>query len=65
MSAGDRNDKGKATDVVRHYHRDGVDEVFCGQKNVGYSTNAIEDISCKKCIAKLLKIAQEYIRNQH
>lgn len=53
MAAGDRNKKGKATDVVIHYKvRLLSEEVSCGTKGWGYATANLEEVTCLKCLAK-------------
>ncbi len=56
MSAGDRNKSGKAIDIVRHYSRNGDGkESICGLVLPWYSSSDFEDVTCKKCLRKLLK----------
>lgn len=57
MAAGDRNKKGKATDIVRHYNA-AQPIIFpvkglCGRKNVGYATDDKNDVTCLSCLKKL------------
>ena len=58
MAAGDRNEKiGKPKDIVRHFciETKGNGEPVCKQKNYGYSTNNISDVTCEKCRKKVFK----------
>jgi len=58
MSAGDRNKKGKATDIVIHFAPFTGEmnrKAYCGTKNWGYATSITEDVSCLKCLKKLNK----------
>ncbi len=52
MAAGDRNSKGKPTDVVVHYNVSSRTP-FCGTKNWGYATANKDEVTCLKCLKKL------------
>ncbi len=56
MATGDRNKKGKATDIVRHFSLIGDSkQPICETKGYGYSTTDKYEVSCKKCLQKLIK----------
>ena len=56
MSAGDRNNKGKPIDIVRHFgNSDVYSEAICKTKNAGYITDDISDVTCKKCHNYIIK----------
>ncbi len=49
MAAGDRNNKGKPKDIVRHFSNQDGAEPVCHQKNYGFSTKDISEVTCEKC----------------
>ncbi len=65
MPAGDRNKKGKPTDMVRHY---GLEKnpfkdylmPICGNKRAGYVTDDVSDVTCERCMAGLLNAACKF-----
>lgn len=55
MAAGNRNKKGHAVDYVRHYMLPNS-KILCGKKSFGYASTQIDDVTCKLCLKKQIKI---------
>ncbi len=58
MAAGDRNKKGKPTDIVRHFSTSKVNSTIitlCGRKNPAYATDDRNDVTCLKCKKKVIR----------
>lgn len=55
MAAGDRNNKDKPKDIVKHYGKSPI----CGQLRWGYSSEDFDETSCKNCLSILLNKASE------
>lgn len=62
MAAGDRNKNGKPKDFVRHYGTEKNPDknyllAVCGNKRSGYVTDDSGDVTCVKCLNKMLENA--------
>jgi len=65
MAAGDRNSKGKATDIVCHLDKHRVNGrrfAYCNTEGAGYITERIEDVTCLRCLKKHKKAIESIIK---
>ena len=56
MAAGNRNAKGRPTDIVFHYGAAAFSPGYCGQKAPGVVTGldfSTGPVTCRRCIAKM------------
>lgn len=53
MATGDRNKKGKPTDIVRHFAFVDGQIPVCDNLRYGYSTNVYSEVTCKNCLKRI------------